>query len=88
MSESIRPAETPIPTGVQLTALDEAFREDPYPILADLRERDPIHRDTELTRVVFTRHDDVFAILRDPRLLSDPRKANPGSGRHRPSIQL
>ena len=27
------------PTGIQLTALDPAFREDPYPILEELRER-------------------------------------------------
>jgi cytochrome P450 len=69
----------PIPTGVQLTALDPAFRDDPYPILARLREREPIHRDSELGRILFTRHDDVFAILRNPDLWSDPRKANPGS---------
>lgn len=70
---------TKLPTGVQLTALDPEFRDDPYPILALLRERDPIHRDTELGRVVFTRHDDVFAILRNPDYWSDPRKANPGT---------
>ena len=69
----------PIPTGVQLTALDPAFRDDPYPILALLREREPIHRDTELGRIIFTRHDDVSSILRNLELWSDPRKANPGS---------
>lgn len=67
-------ASSPLPTGVRLTALDPAFREDPYPILAELRERDPIHHDVELGRYVFTRHDDVAAILRHPDYWSDPRK--------------
>ncbi len=68
-----------LPTGLQLTALDPAFREDPYPILARLRAEEPVHRDRELNRIVFTRHDDVFAILRNPEFWSDPRKANPGT---------
>ena len=55
-----------LPTGVQLTALDPQFREDPYPILAELREHDPIHHDAQLGRYFFTRHDDVAEILRDP----------------------
>jgi cytochrome P450 len=69
----------PVPTGIQLTALDPRFREDPYPVLAELRAREPVHRDTELQRIFFTRHDDVFTILRHPHLWSDPRKGNPGS---------
>jgi len=62
-----------------LTALDVDFREDPYPILADLRQRDPIHHDKELGRWIFTRHHNVNNILRNPKLASDPRKANPGT---------
>jgi len=69
----------PLPTGVQLTALDPRFRDDPYPVLAELREREPVHRDTELNRWVFTRHADVFEILRNADLVSDPRKGNPES---------
>lgn len=68
----------PLPTGIQLMALDPLFREDPYPILADLRERDPIHHDTELQRFIFTRHDDVEAILKNPDYWSDPRKGIEG----------
>ena len=67
------------PTGIRLTALDPAFREDPYPILAELRERNPIHYDSELGRWFFTRHRDVNDILRNPNFLSDPRKATPGT---------
>jgi cytochrome P450 len=70
---------SPIPTGVRLTHFDPEFRKNPYPILAELRQRDPIHRDTELGRWVFTRHDDVWEILRNPEYWSDPRKGNPDS---------
>ncbi len=68
-----------LPTGVALTALDEAFRSDPYPILARLRSGNPVLHDEALGRYVYTSHDDVKAILRDKDLWSDPRKANPGT---------
>jgi cytochrome P450 len=76
MSES---DEQALPQGVQLTPLDEEFCRDPYPRLHDLRRRAPVLDDVELRRLVYTRHDDVKAILRDKELYSDPRKANPGS---------
>ncbi len=68
-----------VPTGLELTALDKAFRDNPYPVLATLRERDPIHHDEVLGQYIFTRHDDVMAILRDRESWSDPRKGNPGT---------
>jgi cytochrome P450 len=77
MGIDILTSEEPVRTGLQLTNLDPDFREDPYPILADLRAREPVHHDRILGRYVFTRHDDVSAILRDLSLWSDPRKANP-----------
>ena len=43
-------AETALPQGIQLTPFDPAFREDPYPILRELRLRAPIHRDDALVR--------------------------------------
>lgn len=67
-----------VPTGIQLTSLDAAFREDPYPILSELRQHDPVHHDTQLGRYFFTRHDDVAEILRDPDYWSDPRKGREG----------
>jgi cytochrome P450 len=69
----------PVPTAIAITALDATFREDPYPVLAELRRREPIHHDTMLKQWVFTRHDDVHAILRDLTLWSDPRRAKPGT---------
>lgn len=70
---------TPVPTGVQLTTLDERFREDPYPVLDELRERDPVHKDEVLHRYVLTRHDDVKAVVHDRSLSVDPFNANPGT---------
>ena len=70
---------TTLPQGVELTALDENFRKDPYPVLHDVRQRAPVLDDQQLRRLVYTRHDDVKTILRHKDLLSDPRKANPGS---------
>ena len=68
-----------LPLGIKITALDADFRRDPYPILERLRRDAPTLNDTELVRRVFTRHDDVKAILRDKALLSDPRSAAEGS---------
>jgi hypothetical protein len=68
-----------LPQGIELTPLDERFRADPYPVLARLRAVAPVHEDTQLRRFVYTRHDDVYEILRDRDFWSDPRKANPGT---------
>ncbi len=68
-----------IPTGVELTALDERFREDPQPILKRLRETEPVHHDEVLKRWVLTRHDDVDRVVNDRELSADPRKAADGT---------
>ena len=68
-----------LPQGMQLTAIDRDFREDPYTILANLREHAPVHEDHELGRFVVTRHEDVKALLHDKEFYTDPRKANPGT---------
>jgi len=68
-----------LPQGMQLTAIDEAFRQDPYPILENLREQAPVLEDRTLGRFVYTRHDDVKALLHDKEFFTDPRKANPGT---------
>jgi cytochrome P450 len=68
-----------LPKGIALTALDEHFREDPYAVLADIRAQAPVLHDDQLNRYVYTRHDDVKAILRDKSFWTDPRKANPGT---------
>ena len=56
---------------------DPAYRRDPYPFLKRLREADPVHRHPHGYWVV-TRHADVRALNRDPRLGRDLRKLNVG----------
>jgi cytochrome P450 len=72
MSETPSSA-TPLPTGIQLTSLDPAFREDPHAILDRLRAEDPVHYNALLDSYLLTRYDDVFAVLRDRELRVDPR---------------
>ena len=36
------------PTGAQLTVFDPVFREDPYPVLREVREKAPIHYAAEM----------------------------------------
>lgn len=68
-----------VPTGVQLTPFDPAYQEDPYPVLKELRERDPFHHDKELQRYFPTSYADVKAILRDSNFLTDPNNSKPES---------
>ena len=61
---------------VEVAPLDmrnAAFRENPYPALARLRELDPVHRDA-FGLLLVTRHEDVVAMNRDRRLGRDLRK--------------
>lgn len=58
---------------LELTALYEPFRKDPYPILDAMREKDPMHRDPMLNRWFVSRHDSVRQILRDKSFLVDQR---------------
>jgi cytochrome P450 len=47
---------------------------DPYPLYHQLRSEDPVHR-SSLGFWVLTRHADVLAVLRDPRMSRDPRRS-------------
>jgi cytochrome P450 len=68
-----------LPVGIELTSLDETYREDLHAVLDRLRTEAPVHRDTELGRIVLTRHDDVRGLLRDRDWGVDPRKSTPES---------
>ena len=62
-------------TGVAYNPLSDRTAQDPYPVYAALRERDPVHRSRLMNAWMFARHADVDAILRDHRNFgSDPRK--------------
>ncbi|MFN4312453.1 MAG: cytochrome P450 [Ferrovibrio sp.] len=56
---------------VQFDAHNAAVIADPYPALARLRQDDPVHWSDRLGGWMLTRHDDIRASLRDPRLSSD-----------------
>lgn len=55
------------------TLLDPDFIADPYPALAELRRTRPVVRDEEIGIWIVTRHEDVKALLADPRLSRDRR---------------
>ncbi|WP_179400739.1 cytochrome P450 [Burkholderia guangdongensis] len=63
----------PLPAAPTLAAgrrmIDDGFLDDPYPAYAALREAGPIHWSDEFFdgAWLLTRHEDVEAILRDPR---------------------
>ena len=68
-----------VPTGLELTVFDEAFRNRPHESFDVLRARDPVHHDRALGRVVLTRAADVAAVLRDRKFSVDQRNAAPDS---------
>jgi cytochrome P450 len=86
--------EKPLPTGLQLTALDPVFREHPHDYLDRLRAEDPVHRDSPLRRLFVTRFEHVRAVLSNRSLSDDPckapdatrRRARPGDPPFRPSM--
>ena len=62
-------------SGVAYNPLSTQTAQDPYPVYAALRARDPVHRSRLMNAWLFTRHADVDTILRDHRHFSnDPRK--------------
>ena len=65
----------PLPSDIELTALDPVFREHPHDRLDRLRTEDPVHLDATLERLFLTRFDDMKAVLADRSLSKDPRKA-------------
>jgi cytochrome P450 len=74
IKEALAPAndpETELPTGVRLTPLDETFRNNPYPILEQLRNAEPVHRDKPLGRWFITGFEEVREVLRNKDLSTD-----------------
>ena len=62
-------------SGVTYNPLSRQTAQDPYPVYAALRDRDPVHRSVLMNAWMFTRHADIDTILRDHRRFSnDPRK--------------
>ncbi|MDZ7728987.1 MAG: hypothetical protein U5Q44_12750 [Dehalococcoidia bacterium] len=57
--------------------MDPAFRQDPYPVLRELRENAPVYRDPVLGRIILTREADVDELLRDRTLSVEAQNAKP-----------
>ena len=75
-------ARPPLPTGLQLTELDPAFRADPHAALSRLREEAPVMRDPLFGAFFLTRYEDIRGVLTD-RALLQRRQQGGGSGRLR-----
>lgn len=69
-------SDAPLPSMLDLTPLNEAYRNDPYPILNDLRTRCPVRVDAQWGSTVFSRYADVRATVNDRTLWADPLKAS------------
>ncbi|HVY03431.1 MAG TPA: cytochrome P450 [Caulobacterales bacterium] len=72
-------ADEELPNLMQLTPLNPAFRENPHALLADLRARCPVHRDTTTGSTVISRFADVRRTLSDRTLWRDPLNAEEGA---------
>ena len=58
-------------SGLAFDPFSPEFHEDPYPLLQELRRRDPVHWMETARGWLITRYDDVSAILRDPNSSAD-----------------
>lgn len=56
--------------GFDLNAIDSAFIDNPYPVLANLREHDPVHFNPDGS-VYLTRYEDVRSVYQDRTMVSD-----------------
>jgi len=72
------PAEK-LPGGMQLTAMDPAFRDCPHVSLDRLRSAAPVYDDRQFGRWFLTRFEDIKAVVSDRTLSVDPRKTLPDS---------
>lgn len=57
-----------------LNAIDRTFIDNPYPVLATLREHDPVHINPDGS-LYLTRYDDVRAVYQDRTMVSDKTEA-------------
>ncbi len=64
------------PQGLQFTALDPVYREDPYPRLREARDVCPVRRDAFFGAVQLMKYADVRGVLTDRTLWRDPMRAD------------
>jgi cytochrome P450 len=73
--DATKPASPQPPHVLELTPLNPVFREDPYSVLAEVREHHPVMRDEQAGCFFVSRHEDVRGILTDLTLWRSPEKA-------------
>lgn len=71
--------DAPLPTGFELTALDEEFRATPHPRLDRLRTEAPAFYDSSLNRYFLTKMRDLKTVLKAKDMRVDPRTSAPES---------
>jgi cytochrome P450 len=71
--------EKPLPTILELTPLNQAYRDDPHATLDDLRERCPVHYDAMAGSFVLSRYNDIRPIVSDNTMWRDPLHAEPSA---------
>ncbi|MGH8258733.1 MAG: cytochrome P450 [Steroidobacteraceae bacterium] len=62
-----------LPSGIELTVLNDKFRLDPYPILRELRRAAPVRYDERMKCWFVTGASDVRHLLSDAGMSSDPK---------------
>lgn len=62
-------------SGFDLLHVPPGYTDDPYPYLAALRARSPVHRNPDGSYVL-TRYDDIVSTYRDPALWSSDKRAD------------
>jgi hypothetical protein len=68
-------ADSAPPRVLELTPLNPAFRDDPYAVLAHLREHHPVMRDELAGVFLLSRYEDVRGVVTDLTLWRSPKKA-------------
>jgi pimeloyl-[acyl-carrier protein] synthase len=58
-------------SGVAIDPFSPALRANPYPVLREIQEHDPVHWMETARGWLITRYDDVSSVLRDPRCSAD-----------------
>ncbi len=79
MTSAVPDDHDSLPTGAQLTAHDDVFREQPDIIYDRLREHAPLHHDAPYGRTLLTRFDDVRTAIRHKHFSVDARNSLPDS---------
>jgi cytochrome P450 len=69
----------PLPSGAELTPLNDTFRDDPYPVLERLRDERRVYWDEGLSRWFVTGFEEIRALLRNKEMSSNPHNALAGS---------